>query len=304
MSAVIAAPIAPSPIYLIDASVYVFRAYFSSPSEFVDREGQPVHAVHGFLGTLLSILEQARPSHVLVAFDASLTSSFRNRIYPAYKANRELPPADLERQFDHCRKACELLGLTALADAEYEADDLIGSALTVARRAQVPSVIVTSDKDLSQLIGAEDAIWDLARRERFGVAGVIERMGVAPHQVADLLGLTGDAVDNIPGVPGIGPKTAVPLLAHFGSLDALLARIDEVPFLRLRGAASAAAKLREHRQMALLCRQLAQIACDAPVPDTLAGYRRRPPDIAALDDLFDQLNFGPMLRRRAREQAG
>jgi 5'-3' exonuclease len=289
-------------VHLVDASVYVFRAYFSQAPEFTDVDGDPVHAVFGFLGFLLGMLEQAKPSHVGIAYDVSLTTSFRNRIYPAYKANRELPPADLDKQFGYCRELTAALGLAGLAHDEFEADDLIGSVLHRARGEGYRGVIVTSDKDLSQLITAEDRIWDFARKERYGVDGVVARMGVRPEQIADYLALCGDAVDNIPGVAGIGPKTAAALLAHFETLDALLARLDEVPFLSLRGAASTAKKLREQQEMARLCRQLTAIALDAPVPaiDALAVQR---PDAAKLEALLDRLKFGPLTRRRIREYA-
>jgi 5'-3' exonuclease len=291
-------------LHLVDASMYVFRAYFSVAPEFHDHEQQPVHAVHGFLGFLLALLEQARPSHLLVAFDQSLTSSFRNRIYPAYKANRELPPPDLARQFDYCRELAAALGARVLADPEFEADDLIGSALARVRAHGFRGVIVSGDKDLNQLLGPHDQVWDFARRERFGADGVPERMGVRADQVADFLGLTGDAVDNIPGVPGIGPKTAAALLAHFETLDALLARLDEVAYLRgIRGAATAAARIRAHRDSALLSRQLAQIALDAPAPDEPAAYARQAPDLVRVEAILDRLRFGPLTRRRVRELA-
>src|SRR5690606_33652545 len=148
------------------------------------------------------------------------------------------------------------LGLAVLAHTEYEADDLIGTALHRARPAGFRGVIVSADKDLSQLLGEHDEQWDFARGLRWGAAGVKARHGVHAHQIADYLALTGDAVDNIPGVGGIGAKTAAVLLSHFGSLDALLARVDEVAFLRLRGAAQVAARLREQRELALLFRQL------------------------------------------------
>lgn len=289
-------------IHLVDASMYVFRAYFASPTEFTDVDGAPVHAVHGFMGFLLGLLEQAQPTHVLVAFDESLTTSFRNRIYPAYKANRPPAPPDLDRQFAYCREAVEALGLLGLGSIEFEADDLIGSALATARSAGARGVIVSGDKDFGQLVGPHDRIWDAAKRERYGPEGVVDRLGVEPHQVPDLLGLTGDAVDNFPGVPGIGPKTAIALLQHFGSLDALLERVEEIPFLRLRGAASVAAKLRAHRESALLSRQLARIALDAPVPTNLDAYAVKPPDLASTEALLDRLRFGPMLRRRIRER--
>ena len=128
------------------------------------------------------------------------------------------------------------------------------------------------------------------------------RYGVHAHQIADYLGLTGDAVDNIPGVPGIGAKTAAALLEHFGSLDAVLARLDELPFLRLRGAASHATRLREHADLARMSRQLATIACDAPLPERIENARRSRGDITALEEVMDLARFGPMTRRRATGQ--
>ena len=290
-------------VHLIDASVYVFRAYYATASEFSDTEGQPVHAVHGFLSFLMSFFDQARPTHLAIAFDESLTTSFRNRIYPEYKANRELPPPDLDRQFRYCRELVAALGLAGLSDSEFEADDLIGSVLLKLRPEGFRGVIVTSDKDLAQLVGPDDQIWDFARRERYGADGVHARMGVSPAQIVDYLALMGDAVDNIPGVPGIGAKSAGALLAHFGSLDALIDRIEEVPYLRLRGAAAMATRLRANRELALLSRELTRIAIDHARVPALAELAPRTPDLAALDALLDRLRFGPLTRRRVREYA-
>ena len=296
-------PDVPAPtIHLVDASIYVFRAYFSQMGDFEDEDGKPVGAVFGFVGFLLGMLERARPAHAAIAFDHSLTTSFRNQIYPAYKAQRELPPPELEAQFEHCRAFVDALGLTGLVHESYEADDLIGSVLAQLRAQQFRAVVVTGDKDLAQLIGLDDQLWDPGRGDAMGHDGVAGKLGVRPDQVADFLALTGDAVDNIPGVPGIGPKTAVALLARFGTLDALLERIEEVPFmLRLRGAAAVAARLREHRELALLSRQLTVIALDAPVPLSPAHYAVRAPDRARLVALCDRMRFGPLTRRRIDE---
>jgi DNA polymerase I len=286
--------------YLVDASLYVFRAWHSIPSDFTDVDGHPVNAVHGFTRFLLDLLERAGPTHAAICFDESLTSSFRNGIYPQYKANRELPPQELERQFVYCREVAAALGLTVLTDNTYEADDLIGSAVGILRKLDCASVIVSADKDFGQLIGDTVEQWDFSRDQRWNAQGIKQRLGVHPHQVADYLALMGDAVDNIPGIPGIGAKTAAILLAHFETLDALLARSDEVAFLRMRGAASVSQKLREHAALARLSRQLTGIAMDAPVPLELAGYGRRQPDEAAVSALFDRLRLGPMTRARVR----
>lgn len=286
--------------HLIDGSLYVFRAWHSMPDEFHDADGHPVNAVHGFTRFLCELLERVRPEHLAVAFDASLTTSFRNAIYPAYKANRELPPPDLERQFVLCREMTQALGVPVLIDHTYEADDLIGSALWSLRGHGFRSVIVSADKDFGQLLGEDDEQWDYARNMRWGPQGVLERLGVHPHQVADYLALCGDAVDNIPGVPGVGAKTAAALLAHFGDLDTLLERIDEVPFLRLRGAASCAQKLREHADNARLYRRLTRIALDAPVAAAADALRRRRGEVEAVEALCERLRFGPLTRTRLK----
>jgi 5'-3' exonuclease len=291
-------------VYLVDASLYVFRAWHSMPDSFRGADGWPTNAVHGFARFLLELLDRARPQHIAVAFDEALDSCFRNALYPAYKANREPAPEELKRQFAHCRALCTALGLSVLSHSEFEADDLIGSAAHRARAHGFRAVIVSADKDLSQLLDGEDEQWDFARAQRWRADGVHARHGVHARQIADYLALTGDAVDNIPGVPGIGAKTAAALLAHFGSLDALLARVDEVPFLRLRGARACAERLREHREQALLCRRLTTIRLDAPLTDDGLHYARGTPDAQVLADLCESLRFGPMTRRRLHEAAG
>jgi 5'-3' exonuclease len=226
----------PPPLYLVDASIYVFRAWHSLPDEFQDSQGWPTNAVHGFARFLLDLLERERPRHIAIAFDEALDSGFRHRLYPAYKANRDPAPEALKRQFVHCKALCAALGLAVLAHHDYEADDLIGSALH-GHRSSHRGVIISADKDLSQLLLDHDEQWDYARNQRWDVAGVKARHGVHAHQIADYLALCGDAVDNIPGISGVGAKSAAVLLAHFGSMDVLYERLDEVPFLRLRGAA-------------------------------------------------------------------
>jgi 5'-3' exonuclease len=288
-----------STLHLVDASLYVFRAWHSVPDEFFDIDGAPVNAVYGFTRFLFDFLDQARPAHLAVAFDESLTSSFRNGIYPEYKAHRELPPESLKAQFVYCKAMAAALGCHVMTHHSYEADDLIGSALHFARGHGWRSVIVSADKDFGQLLGEHDEQWDFGK-QRWNAAGVKQRLGVHPHQVADYLALTGDAVDNIPGVPGIGPKTAATLLSHFGSLEALYARVDEIPFLRLRGAAAAAAKLKTHADLARLSRALTGIALDAPVPETLEHFAHRGADATGAEALFDRLRFGPLTRARLR----
>jgi len=287
-------------LHLIDASLYVFRAWHAVPSEFHDHDGAPVNAVYGFTRFLCDFLERAKPTHTVVAFDESLTSSFRNAIYPQYKANRELPPPELSIQFAYCKRVAAALGLCVLADAHYEADDLIGSAVTTSRAQGFRSVIVSADKDFGQLLCPDDLQWDFSRDLQWDAHGVKQRLGVRPDQVADYLALSGDAIDNIPGVPGIGAKTAASLLAHFGTLDAVFARIEEVPYLRLRGAGQVYGRLKQYREQAMLSRALTGIALDAPVPATIEALAWAAPDHAELDSLLERLRFGPLTRARCR----
>jgi len=294
----------PPPVYLIDASIYVFRAWHTMPNEFADSDGWPTNAVQGFTRFLLELIERERPRHIAVAFDEALDSCFRNAIYPAYKANRDPAPDELRRQFAHCKAVCAALGLQVLAHTDYEADDLIGSAIVAARAHGHRGVIVSADKDLSQLLHVGDEQWDYARNQRWGAHGVRARHGVEAHQIADYLALSGDAIDNIPGVPGIGAKTAATLLSHFGDLDSLLARVDEVAFLSFRGAKQAAAKLREHREAALLYRRVTTIACDAPLGDAAPAFHRGGGAQSDLDAVCERLRFGPLTRRRLYTAAG
>jgi DNA polymerase-1 len=249
-----------------------------------------------------------RPLRIGVAFDESLRgeTSFRSGIYPAYKANRELPPADLSRQLTLCREFCRHLGLAEFASARYEADDIIGTLAARSRAAGLCNVLVTRDKDLSQLVRDGDVYWDYTGKARYHYHEIGARFGAAPELIADFLALTGDAVDNIPGVPGIGKKTAAELFARFGSLDELYANLERIPALKLRGAAAIAAKLLAHKDAAYLARRLTGIVCDVPLCATPDDLKPRPPDARRLESFFDAhgFGFGGILRQQARRIAG
>jgi DNA polymerase I len=285
--------------YLVDASLYVFRAYHSRGPEWHDQDGWPTQAVHGFSQTLIALLEQTKAQHIAVCFDEGFGTNFRHKIAADYKANREPPTEDLLRQFNYCKQVTEALGCLPLGDANYEADDLIGTLAVKCAQAKQSAVIVSADKDLAQLLNDSVQQWDFGKGERFGVAEVIAKHGVRPNQMAQMQALSGDAVDNIPGVPGIGAKTAAELIRHFDTLDATLQRWAEVEFLRVRGAKALAYKLRDHADAAKRSYQLTQIACDAPTPEW-HQLRRQPVDAARVDVLFDQLGFGAFLRGRAK----
>ena len=291
-------------VHLIDASYFVFRAYYSVGLEMIDGDGQPVNALYGFGRFLGDLLEEAKPAHVAVAFDESLSSSFRNEIFPAYKANREPAPPDLKRQFALCRELCRLLGVAEFSSPTHEADDIIGTLATRLRGHGHRAVLVTRDKDLAQLIRDGDDYWDYAGERRYGYGDIAAQFGVLPERMADYLALTGDSVDNIPGVPGVGPKTAAALLRDFATLEELYDGLERVASLPIRGAAKLAAKLAAHREAAFFARRLTTIACDMPFECTLESLLRRKPDLEALGAFYDRARFGPALRRQAERLSG
>ena len=179
-------------VYLIDASIYIFRAYYSVPDTLTNTEGQLINALHGFAGFIAEFLEQAKPEHVAVAFDESLTTSFRNEIYPQYKANRESPPEELKLQFGFCRSLVQTLGLADYSSEYYEADDLIGTLAHRLREQGFSVVILSADKDLAQLLQAGDMVWDFARHRKHRYEDVRDWLGVDAGQVADWLALAGE----------------------------------------------------------------------------------------------------------------
>jgi 5'-3' exonuclease len=268
----------------------VFRAYFAI-RDLRSPQGQPVNAVYGFTAFLLQLLRREPLTHIGVAFDESLTSSFRNAFFPAYKANRELPPPDLAWQLERCQAVARALGLQVFVDHQYEADDLIGTLARQATEHDMEVVVVSSDKDLMQLVTPQVTFYDAAKDRRLDVAGVRAHLGVRPEQIPDLLGLQGDAVDNIPGVKGIGSKTALALLQTFANLDALYADLARVETLPLRQAKTLRQKLAVGREAAFLSKRLATIALDAPAvydPDTL---RYSGGITSEVTSLFETLGF-------------
>jgi DNA polymerase-1 len=277
----------------------VFRAYYSLPPDMRDGDGNPVHAVYGFARFLCDLIERAKPEYMAVAFDASLSSSFRNQIYPAYKANREPAPPDLVLQFERCRTFCEQLGVAWFDSSEYEADDIIGTLVARMRAEGLRSTVVSRDKDLAQLIGPGDVYWDYSDNARYHHGQIEERYGVPPERYADYLALTGDAVDNIAGVPGVGPKTAAVLMRNFDSLEDLYARLDCVRDLPVRGAAQLVDRLGTHREAAFLAQKLTRVCCDMPLPVNRENLRRRQPDIGGIDAFCERNGFGALLRRQA-----
>ncbi len=300
-------------VYLIDASIYIFQAHFSPYVECYDTEGEELSALYGFSQFLLQFLARTSATHIAVAHDESLFCGFRHDLCPNYKSNRELPDPNLEMQLVACKEICELLGLASYSSKQFEADDIIGTLATrcrkVAKGAQAPIVeIVSRDKDLAQLlINADDILWDYQGNRRRNRSHIYTELGIHPEQLPDYLGLIGDAVDCISGVPGVGPVKARALLQQFGSIEAIYSKLDEVEAMPLRGAKTLQTKLSTHREQAELSKRLATIICDAREADeafcqsSLKTLRRRAP--ANLEDFLKQYRFDERASRRLQTLA-
>ncbi len=285
-------------VYLVDASIYIFRAWFTMPDTLTNDDGDPVNAVMGFADFLLNFLERETPEYMACAFDKSLSMSYRNEIYPDYKANRDPAPPELKRQFEYCRELVRAAGIAEFASERYEADDIIGTLSHNMRQHGLNSCIITGDKDLTQLLEPSDAWWEYAKNKRMKRNDVMEQFGVYPEQIADLLALAGDSVDNIPGIPGIGMKTAAHILKKFGTLENALANAEQVGTMKFRGAKRAQVLLQEHQDTARLSKQLTEIAHDKSMPTEQAALLRKPHCTESLDSLFNRLGFGNFRRNR------
>ncbi|HJP38114.1 MAG: 5'-3' exonuclease H3TH domain-containing protein [Gammaproteobacteria bacterium] len=289
--------------YLIDASIFIFRAWFSVPDSMTCPNDHPVNAVYGYAQFLSDFLESVQPDSVAAAFDESLEKSFRCEIYPAYKANRDPAPEELKRQFAQCRKVTRSLGISECSSSRFEADDLIGTLAGKAREAGRCVSILSRDKDLLQLLQAGDVMWDYVSGKQIAHDDVPELFGVRADQMVDYLALAGDSVDNIPGAPGVGAKTASALLQHFDSLDELYENLDSVENVNVRGAAKLGAKLKPYHDQVRMCRELTRIRFDAPLPDHDDVLARQVPNLSALNALYDDVGFGQSLRRQAQRIA-
>ena len=286
-------------VWLIDASVYIFRAWFSMPDRWYSADGMPLNALVGYAGFLHDALAQTAPDiHLAAAFDESLGSCFRNELYPGYKASRELPDAALAFQLDACRAITERAGIPCFSGPRYEADDYIATLARLAREAGIPVTVLTRDKDLGQLLlDDEDCWWDFAADLKLDRPGFQARFAVAPEQFADYLGLVGDAIDDIPGIPGVGPKTAAGLLQAFGDMEGIAAGAARIAGLPLRGAKSLWGKLEPHWEQALLSRQLAQLETSIAGVESLPVFSRGDSG-AAVADYLGSLGIGGTMRTR------
>ncbi len=274
-------------LFLVDGSSYIYRAYYairhlSSPT------GHPTNAIYGFTQMLLKLLRDHQPRHLAVVFDLGRTT-FRTGLYPEYKANRAEVPDDLRIQMGPIRDMVRALNIPVLELAGFEADDIIGCLAGRFSASGGRVVVVTGDKDLMQIVTDRVTLLDTMKDKESGIADVVERFGVGPEQVTDILGLAGDTSDNIPGIPGIGEKTAIKLIREFGSLDNLLERAGEVK-------GKNGEKLREFRDQALLSRRLATIELNVPIEIGLDDLLCREPDREALNTLFRLYGFTSLIR--------
>lgn len=242
------------PCLLVDSSIYVFRAWFHQGENFFDRDGNAVGAVHGFIDFVDSLVQSESPAHIGFAFDESLGQCQRKAIYPAYKANRRKAPENLRYQFQCCREYIRVSGFVETASHAYEADDIIATWAQHYRNTNMQYYVVSADKDLAQLIGADDAFWDYGRDQPLYEKQIIKQFNVRPEQIADLLALAGDKADNIPGVPGVGMATAAKLLIKFETIPQLLTSISEIGNMKFRGAKQIQALIHKH-QDDILCYQ-------------------------------------------------
>ena len=271
-------------VYLVDGTAYVYRAFFAIRQQLSTSAGLPTKAVFGFKNMLQKLVQKEKPHYLGVAFDER-GPTFRHEMDPNYKANRPPMPDDLEVQIPYIHRLIEAFNIPTIRLQGYEADDILG---TLARRFEAAGcdvVLVTSDKDLCQLVTEHTTILDTMKEQRFGVAEVKERFGVEPPYVVDFLGLMGDASDNIPGVPGVGEKTARQLLEQFGNLDDLLEQVDSVKRPKLRES------LRDNADLARQSRVLATINVETPVDVDLPALALADPDNDALTVLYTELEF-------------
>lgn len=278
-----------SGLYLVDGSGFIFRAFHALPM-MTRPDGTPVNAVLGFSNMLLKLLADVKAEAVAVVFD-SARLNFRNEFYPDYKAHRPETPEELKPQFALIREATDAFCLPSLELEGYEADDLIATYARLAQEAGRPVTIVSSDKDLMQLVGPGVAMYDPMKNKHIGPDEVFEKFGVQPDKVVDVQALAGDSVDNVPGVPGIGVKTAAQLITEYGDLDTLLANAEKIKQPARRQ------KLIEFADQARVSRRLVQLEANAPQPKPLEDLRVREPDHRKLIDFLKAQGFRSIVAR-------
>ena len=291
-------------VHLFDGHVYIFRAYHSLPPMEAS-DGTPCNAAYGFANTLIRYAAKEDPSHVGVCFDAAMTS-FRNEVEPEYKAQRGETPDDLEPQFELCHEISVALGFATYEVDNYEADDLLGTISHEVISRQGRARIVTTDKDLCQLVREDErvTVYDLAKERTYDADGVREKFGVSPSQIPDYLGLVGDAIDNLPGVPGVGAKSAAAVLKIFDSIEEIPDEFERWSDVEVRGARRLAERIAEHRARALKTKDLATVLRKVPgVKPGLTDLAYRGADRERTEELFERLGWNRIRDRIPKWQS-
>ncbi|MGP6381070.1 DNA polymerase I [Yersinia bercovieri] len=283
------AQIAENPLILVDGSSYLYRAYHAFPP-LTNGSGEPTGAMYGVLNMLRSLLLQYRPSHVAVVFDAK-GKTFRDELFAEYKSHRPPMPDDLRSQIEPLHQMVKAMGLPLLVVSGVEADDVIGTLAQEAEKAGHSVLISTGDKDMAQLVTPNITLINTMNNAILGPQEVCEKYGVPPELIIDFLALMGDSSDNIPGVPGVGEKTAQALLQGLGGLDSLFSNLDKIPTLTFRGAKTMSAKLEQNKDVAYLSYKLATIKTDVELDVTCDELTVSPPDDEQLHQLFSRYEF-------------
>lgn len=281
-------------LMLVDGSSYIFRTFFALPPR-TNSSGLPTNAVYGFTNMMLKLLRQHRPDYIAVVLDAA-RKTFRSQLFTGYKANRKQPPAQLVPQLPYIRKVLDVLNIVALEVEGYEADDLIATLCNAMSNPPCEIIIVSADKDLMQLVRNGVKLRDGSKEHWIGVKEVKAKFGVRPESLIEVMGLMGDAVDNIPGVRGIGAKTAIALIQEFHSLENLFDHLDEIGRMNLRGAARIRKALADGKAAAFLSRSLATVKSDVPFHIRLEELRCRAPDREKMHALFTELTFTNLIK--------
>jgi len=266
-------------LYLIDASIYIFRGWRTLPSSILNTHGEQANAVQGFTDTLVHVLSEKSPEYIACAFDKSAQTGIRYRIFPEYKANRTPTPPELTLQIDRCMQIASALGVPVFSSTQVEADDIIGTFSHIAHSKQHPVkhpvTIVSADKDLVQFIGEEDTFWHFSKKHQWNYRQLSKRFKIRPDQIADMLALCGDKVDNIPGIPGVGQATAAKLLKKWKTLDGVIDNHNAIKDMSFRGAPQVALLVAEHARTIRLSRQLTGLVADSTLPDSLESLKRK-----------------------------
>ena len=292
-------------LFLLDGTLLFFRALYGVPDVFRDERGRAINGVRGYLSYLLNLFKSQQVRHCAAAFDESLNSCWRNSVYPNYKANRPAADENINFQLDRCRRITGLLGIPVLADLEYEADDFIA---TFARRSRRAVVIVSRDKDLQQLLRHNVTLLDPAKNSVSDPETFRSTFGFEPELFPDYQALTGDSVDNIPGVRGVGPKSAGRLVGTFGSLEDIYAHEADWPTVGIKSGSKMATRMLEESERAFMFRRILRLDDQVPVSIPLTATRLVGPDrkvlVAALDGLGIGAGLGATLQRAIEAYGG